>query len=418
MLLSIYQYKSIFVFLSAFLFSFLILSCKDEGTPPIELPEGYQEDIPWPSLADSPWPMFRGDPQGTHRSKYAGPKAGVVDWINEDVQLTCGLCLGYENDVYVSSNYPPGIYRLNGNTGVMDWAYKITGPVVDLTPTPLILKDSTIIATTGNLYELLGLTPQGSLKWKYKAADAIFIRGMTVSKEGLIMFIDETNTLYAVDKNGNLKWKVQDPLFCDYGLVTLTFSPDGKTLYFPGIGVALVAFDMESKSIKWTWGTETIRCFPLVDCKGHIYVLGNEISINNKHSLYSLNPDGTVNWIYEHNNKNITRPGCALSMNKKGDIYFALDTLYCIDYKGKLKFQKPLDPYTPVDILIDNENNLYILEHKDGNTVATKRDEEGKIIWTIKDQIKYWPGYSGCITKNGQWIFPSYQYDPQIVSIK
>ncbi len=413
---SLIKINSLIIFLLSFLFSFLILSCKDEGTPPIELPEGYQEDIPWPSLADSPWPMFRGDPQGTHRSKYAGPKAGVVEWINEDVKLTGGLCLGYENDVYVSSNYPSGIYRLNGNTGKISWGYQITGPIAEIHPCPLILRDSTIIATTGNLGKLIALTPQGNLKWEFQADNSIYNRGIIVSKDGLILFIDRSSTLFAIDINGNLKWKIQNDLFGYYGFETLTFSPDGKTLYFQGVGVSLVAFDMESKSIKWTWGSEIVHCFHIVDCKGHIYVLGNEKSINNKHSLYSLNPDGTVRWIYEHNNENIT--GSALSMNKKGDIYFAADTLYGVDYKGKLKFKKPLDSFTPVDILIDNENDLYILGLKDGNTVALKTDEEGNEIWTIKDQIKYWPGYSGCITKNGQWIFPSYQYDPQIVSIK
>jgi hypothetical protein len=48
----------------------MLLSCKENPTTPSEEPKppGYQEDIPWPSLADSPWPMYRGNPQYTGRA--------------------------------------------------------------------------------------------------------------------------------------------------------------------------------------------------------------------------------------------------------------------------------------------------------------------------------------------------------------
>ena len=46
-----------------------MLSCKESPITPSESPKppGYQEDIPWPSLADSPWPMFYGNPQNNGR---------------------------------------------------------------------------------------------------------------------------------------------------------------------------------------------------------------------------------------------------------------------------------------------------------------------------------------------------------------
>ena len=54
----------------------IFISCRKDTTG-IEteepLPPGYQQDIPWPSLADSPWPINHGDPQSTGRSKYPGP---------------------------------------------------------------------------------------------------------------------------------------------------------------------------------------------------------------------------------------------------------------------------------------------------------------------------------------------------------
>jgi len=65
------------------LLSLFVIFCANcqKSTDPIDNnkpPAGYQEDIPWPSLADSPWPMNHGDPQSTGRSKFPGPLSGTV----------------------------------------------------------------------------------------------------------------------------------------------------------------------------------------------------------------------------------------------------------------------------------------------------------------------------------------------------
>ena len=51
----------------------LLTACEDEVIQSPPKPPGYQEDIPWPSLADSPWPMNHHDPQSSGRSKFIGP---------------------------------------------------------------------------------------------------------------------------------------------------------------------------------------------------------------------------------------------------------------------------------------------------------------------------------------------------------
>ena len=61
-------------------------SCR-KSTEPIgteKPPPGFQENIPWPSLADSPWPMADHDPQSTGRSNLKGPITNTIDWEYSD----------------------------------------------------------------------------------------------------------------------------------------------------------------------------------------------------------------------------------------------------------------------------------------------------------------------------------------------
>ncbi|MDP2364134.1 MAG: hypothetical protein Q8M94_10235, partial [Ignavibacteria bacterium] len=77
----------------------LFTACKDEITQPPPKPPGYQEDIPWPSLADSPWPMYQHDPQNTGRSKYKGPQSGVTTWDYDSVSIESSVVIGLNGSI-------------------------------------------------------------------------------------------------------------------------------------------------------------------------------------------------------------------------------------------------------------------------------------------------------------------------------
>ena len=82
-----------------FLLTFILLSlssCETTEPPDQNLtrPPGYQEDIPWPSLADSPWPMNHHDPQSTGRSPYDGPALGQIEWQIDTLYVTAGVTTG------------------------------------------------------------------------------------------------------------------------------------------------------------------------------------------------------------------------------------------------------------------------------------------------------------------------------------
>lgn len=183
--------------------------------------------------------------------------------------------------------------------------------------------------------------------------------------------------------------------------------------------ISLIAFDINSQIVKWTFGEETMRNYPVVDSDGNIYLLTKSAVINNKHSLYSLYPDGSIRWIFEHNYEIITKSASPISINKSGDVFFAFDTLYCIDYYGNLVFKENIGGVITPGILIDSNENLYFtILTREGKTVAASFDQHGNELWKNNNLDIGFTGYAGCITDKSQWIFPSYQYTNQIFSIK
>ncbi len=420
MTLSIIKSNSLFIFLFAFLFSFLILSCKDEGTPPIELPEGYQEDISWPSLADSPWPMYRGNPQGTSRSKYIGPQLGIVEWERDSLNLTAGLSIGYDNVIYTISEDPFRYVCAIDNYGKFVWKYdSLQNYCEDLHSTPIILKDSTIITTSGQCGNLIAFKPNGSIRWKLNIGAALYNVGITVGKDGTIYLTDSQHRLHAVSSNGELLWSYQDSRIGHYGFVALTLSPDSKTLYIQGKGVSLIAFDVEYKNIKWTFGHVAMPTYPMVDNKGNIYILIKNDSINSKHSLYSLKPDGSIRWIYEHNNLNFSMNEIGMAMDYNGNIYFAFDTLYSVNYTGKLNWKLPLGYLNFSPLIVDKAGTIYVQRSGGGtNMLPLAATKEGTVLWEMKELLNCESGRSA-LGINGRWYLGFFHNgDRKVYSIK
>ncbi|PKL87524.1 MAG: hypothetical protein CVV23_14980 [Ignavibacteriae bacterium HGW-Ignavibacteriae-2] len=77
----------------------------------------------------------------------------------------------------------------------------------------------------------------------------------------------------------------------------------------------------------------------LNDNQNSIYLNAISHSYNNsKPALFSLNKDGDVNWFYPHNSRYLIGPFPEPTINKWGDIYFGYDTLYSVDYNGRLNW--------------------------------------------------------------------------------
>ncbi|MBU2445118.1 MAG: PQQ-binding-like beta-propeller repeat protein, partial [Bacteroidetes bacterium] len=336
--------------------SFLILinlSCKDKGVDPQDnYPPGYQHDIPWPSLADSPWPINHGDPQSTGRSKFIGPRLGILDKIVATPELQTGIVIGPDSTIYFTSSdfnsavaglyayYPDGRLKWKFNT-MHCWA------------TPIVVKDGTIYFR--DAFKVYAVNPDGALKWVYDigGTGGAAVRSLTIGKDGTIYFLNFNFNLNALNPDGTKKWSLNDTRFPANFLNDLVFSPDGKTIYTAGYSDAVVAVDVIEKKIKWTFGKTVATFAPIVDCNGNLYF--NAKTDNGEIYFYSLREDGTVRWEFLTN----SLIDYGATIDKNGNIYFAKDNLFSLDYNGSLRWKLPLGDEIDCSLICDAEGTIY-----------------------------------------------------------
>jgi len=386
---------------------FLILTSCDttDPKPPEEKPPGYQEDIPWPSLADSPWPMNHGNPQSTGRSKYYGPTQGVIDWSLDSTYMMASLATGLDsNIIFMELINSYGLYSITPK-GETLWKIAEGISINSRHSSPLIAKDGTIYITGGWSGELYAIDVDGTLKWKYNIHDLIRTIGINIGLDGTIYFLADDKNLYALTPNGTLKWKYFHEDFESRSTV-ISFSPNGKTLYIPGTTKTVYAFDIDNQNIKWSFGDGRSGAAPMVDSQGNIYLLTVEQgSYSGKPSLFSLYEDGNVRWVFEHDNQQQKEVYSYAegTIDKYGNIYFALDTLYSVDYSGNLRWKKDLDGYTWTPLICDANDNIYtVIIHKNGDAIREIGAfyMQGNKVWSIP--IDEWArgGFSPIIAFN------------------
>ena len=82
------------------------------------------------------------------------------------------------------------------------------------------------------------------------------------------------NYMY-LSNDGIILWSITDERFNKWATFHLTFSPDGNTLYIPGSTVTVLALDINTRTILWTFGDERLKTNAMVDSDGNIYTLVN-----------------------------------------------------------------------------------------------------------------------------------------------
>ncbi|MBK6915386.1 MAG: PQQ-like beta-propeller repeat protein [Ignavibacteriales bacterium] len=384
-----------FIFsLSCVVFAVILTSCEQNPTAPNEPPKpyGYQEDIYWPSLADSPWPMNHHDPQSTGRSKYFGPSIGTIEWIVDSVIIMSSISIGIDSSIYLPSQSSAhnGFFSFSPK-GELNWKLSVPEDIIfsyDVS-TPLAAADGTIYFTGGLYGAIYAINPNGSIKWEFHPESSIYQTGINLGLDGTIYFITVNKELFALDHNGGLKWTFKnDDFFSGLGSV-LSFSPDGRTLYILGKSISLYSFDIQSQSINWTFGTETLYAAPIVDDEGNIYIQSASPDFNNGiNSLFCLKPDGSVKWSFAHNNPQMDQSyGYAEgTIDKLGNIYFAFDTLYSLNYLGQLNWKIPLNGFTASPLICDANGTVYISvstveSYALSEIIAV--DSDGNFLWKV-----------------------------------
>ena len=367
------------ILLTTLLISIVIFtSCKEKVTnpPDIPLPEGYQQDIPWPSLADSPWPINHGDPQSTGRSKFVGPLLGVLNKVVETLELNSGIVIGKDSSIFCSSSQllQGGLYSFTS-----DYKLKWKLNTSESYETPIIAKDSTIYFMDVN--SLFAVKSDGTIKWTYQIEPGnLQIRGLTIGLDGTLYFIDGNKSLNAINPNGSRNWSMTDNRFYPWGNNGLVFAPDGKTLYTTSHDNAVLAIDVINKSIKWifTYKQVDLPVPPIVDCQGNIYI--NAKNEKNEIYFYSLKSDGTIRWQYQTNDTILYQP----TIDKMGNLYLASSKLYSLDYTGNLRWKIDMGKPSGCALVCDAEGTVYA--GVDSQTLEIYAiDSSGKIKWVLND---------------------------------
>jgi outer membrane protein assembly factor BamB len=397
----------------------MFFTCCKKSTEPIgndKPPPGYQEDIPWPSLADSPWPMYHGDPQSTGRSKYPGPIAGVIEWTMDSLWVKSGVSIGYDHTIHFNSGgIIHGLIAANPD-GSIKWNLGEVVTNKDAVSTPLVASDGTIYIGSGLGDKLYAVNSDGTLKWELSIGGNVFTVGMNIGLDGKIYtisgldFFEGIPALNAINPDGSLDWRMENPDF-NYDLdkrIGLSFSPDGKTLFVPGKGPSVFAIDVESQTIKWTFGEIGIRGSVLVDSQGHLYFQSQTESINGgKVSLFCLNPDGSVRWSFAHDNPNFSKWHMADgTMDKDGNYYFALDTLYSLDYDGNLRWKLGFERESGEPLTCDINGTVYLPLRVGAYMAAVS--SEGDIIWQVDFTDNALMGQSPAIGNDQRMYVASY----------
>lgn len=397
--------KSLLLFILLMFFT-AGFECEEKiANPPETKPPGYQEDIPWPSLADSPWPMYHHDPQSTGRSKYVGPSMGVIiNKISAPYSFT-GIILNKDSLLYYTTSYPGELKAVSYN-GILKWELLISN---EISNTPLLNSDSTIYIASGSLKEIIAIDLSGNIKWKFTADSEVYNTSLNIDKEGNLYFVDNNKTLYSISNQGTIIWKFNDSRFTGGVTAAPTFSPDGETIYVNGNNILVLAVETQTGTIKWTWGDGEMKTSPIVDSQGNLY-LQPFTNAGNETIFYSIDSNGKLRWSYDYNSNFRVTEHIEPAIDINGNIYFGYDTLYALTYDGKLKWKygldKTLSEVITSPIICDVLNNIYLGVVGSGNPKIISLGQNGDKNWELSVEGERSTGGSPALSKDGFLLYP------------
>jgi len=163
-------------------------------------------------------------------------------------------------------------------------------------------------------------------------------------------------------------------------------------------------------SVEWTFGNTTLKTSPIVDSQGNIYVYPT-YQENGMNYFYSLKPNGDVRWKFEYSGYPFITDNIEPTIDKFGNVYFGYDTLYSLDYEGKLRWKKGFTKgknYSP--IVCDSKDNIYLgLSIGQDNQRIVCYASNGDEVYTIDIPIERAFGTSPAITENGKMFYPTFR---------
>ncbi len=358
-----------------------------------------QTDIPWTTLANSDWPMIKHDPQFTGRSPYKGPQTATIIWtLDMPYGIFSGPIIGKDNNLYFGTYYGLGDYFYSySSEGNFLWNYQ-TGSG-RATQSGILIDSSNTIYFGSRDSNFYALNSDGTLKWKYNTSSSIQEVIPNIDLLGNIYITNISGKLYSIKADGTLNWSVTYE--SGFQLKSTVFSPDGATIYIAGLDSNLYALNLDG-SLKWKFSCSIIQRAPMVDSDGNIHVVASGF-------LYTLNPEGYINWKYFIFATTIAIP----AIDREGNIYtVAVDTTCCpyylklvsLTYNGDFRWEYIFDDNVSDDfwqpLICDSEGTIYVGSTFGYNYYAISNN--GKLKWKLpliegEQQVDH----TGAIAKDG-----------------
>ena len=207
---------------------------------------------------DAPWPMFHHDNRHTGKTSNFGTQIGKLKWIvATSGPVTSSPAVDQNGIVYVGSA-DNNFYAINGETGVIEWKYKTGGAIEHSSPAI----DSNGIVYIGSYdgylyaFDIKAIKPADGTTWTYKwifKTDGLgaIASSPAIAPDGTIIFGCSDGRIYAVNRDGTLKWKT--PI----GMV-MTSSPaidSAKSQLYIGTAVPDIFYtlDLQTGAIIWLY---------------------------------------------------------------------------------------------------------------------------------------------------------------------
>ena len=259
------------------------------------------------------------------------------------------------------------------------------------------------------------INPDGSTKW---VLDNIRIvqTGINIGKDGTLYAVALTESgdweLTAISSQGVLLWSLPGLGIVGDALNSMSFSPDGKTLYISGNinEPAVHAIDIVGKTKKWSFGKDRLlyNSAPIVDSDGNIYtVTYHDEAVTN---LYSLTPSGSIRWKFSLDSTYFVSDINPGAIDKNGNLYFGDRNIMAIDYSGNLVWKDSVDGRISSPIVIDNQNNIYFSVAKGTSISLLSYSDKG--VKKSETQINVFSNrgtnFSPAIIGNSRLLFPTY----------
>ena len=251
---------------------------------------------------------------------------------------------------------------------------------------------SPALAADGTIYEgtfhgwLLAFTPEGKLKWKFKAGREIK-SSPAVAADGTIYFGARDRKCYAVTPAGKLKWTFPTGAWVDS---SPAIAADG-TVYFGSWDATFYALNPDGQ-LKWKFATGGIvDASPAIGADGTIYFGAHD------KNFYALTPDGKRKWQFATGAEITASPAIAAD----GTIYFSSTdgNCYALNPDGTKRWQQHTGGYTSSSPVLDEQGNLSLAVNQEQYSL----DPSGKVRWHFNSQPPAIP-VSGAALANGSVI--------------